>query len=337
MIRTSGKLARLAALLLLWGCEAASDRLFVEGCAPGKFACEDGCCSLCRSDADCGSGTGCNGEGLCTRAADPCLASSIACNLANDDMSDGYTAGPPPTAIPSRYDAVTWLPEGFFGLPQVRHAVVVFDGYAAFWDTDSGRVTMLMTLAAFWDLFGKTGARPPEAHINSMVFLPAGQLFGAPQAVDQVLVTFGDRAYVADRGTGVWWESSVAALDMDAEGHAAFPMPMLASATLVRAGEAGAAADQLVVSFQNDIYTYDSAKKAWGPPVPVGIYFGAQGASGDAPQTANVLAFLPQGQGVYLVQDGAISKRGELTQDPGSGARRCVWTAFAVSAVSFDL
>jgi hypothetical protein len=448
---TARTLGTLSLFLGLTACGAAGDHFAASTCAPGAFTCDEGCCELCRTHADCPMGTGCDeSRGQCTSNADPCsalrcdappdascvspttlrrydgasvcdagacayLPTDITCDkgcdggacvvcqpsscaelgfacgahtngcgatvdcgscgageictvegrcacgdadgdgfastaCGGDDCNDGDAtvhrgavelcdaidndcSGVVDDVVTEAYTTAAWVPAGFFGLPA---GTLIIDGpTAAWWDPVKGGITASYTLDSVWDYFGKNGDQPPAEPIDSIMMLPAGTNFGEPQPNDQVVVTAGETAYIAEGGFNIWWSTPVSALYFDtARHHRVFPTDSVDAAVFVRAADLGLAGDLLLVVANGVVRAYDGATECWGPPRTVAEFFYPAGSGGTPPTGVSSLLFTPATPGYFVLQHGAASQISAVSRSPTTGTFVFSWMPFAMAALA---
>ncbi len=196
------------------------------------------------------------------------------------------------TNLPAFFDAMDWIPNGWWNLGD--GAIVVWDGFLAFYDATQSAVTGVANLQAIWDALGTSGTQPPAQGIDSISAVPAGAM---GLTSDILFVTAGSSYYLVNQETGEWSSAPI---------HDFLGTPMnfshLDAAAYIPQGYlAGTTSDFWMIADHGEVWLYDVQAGTWGGPATVAETFCPTGAQGTCPPCVDSLMVSPGNPGGVFV------------------------------------
>lgn len=223
--------------------------------------------------------------------------------------------------LPDQYDAVEWIPAGWFGLAE--GAVITWSGWIAIWDHETESVSGVGTLAEAWNTVSPQGSQPPASGIDSVILLPAGMFGGT---VESVWVAAGTMVYSVDLSNPVWQSDTVANV-LGFTSH-------VDAITIFETGDVpNVDEDLLVVSDNNQMWLYAESSGVLGP-YTVQETLCPAGSTGNCPPGVTAMARLPgTPTATVVVQHGGVSYMSSFHED-GNGNLYYQWTDGYLSSYS---
>ncbi len=224
--------------------------------------------------------------GPCQGAVDPRFE---VCNGLDEDCDGVCDNG---TFLPPLFDAMEWLPNGFWGLGD--SALVVWDDYFAYYETTTGQVTEVGPLVNLWNAAGTSGTQPPIRDIDSLAAVPAGYL---GYTSDFLFVTAGPTYYYIERATGQWTSGPIEnilgpTVNFDHLDAVTFIPP---------GGLAAWPTESWMIADHDIVWVYDAPNTTWVGPFSVDEAFCPTGTVGTCPPCVDSLMLTPGTPGTLFV------------------------------------